>query len=373
MLVPKVTPECALKFTKLGVSPLGSWPPPINATKRELIFREIRWWISFLIILLFLFAEIYGIREHYQDSVIVTQSICFCMGSSQIWIKMIILKSQSSILQMVTVEMEDFIKKMNTFERTILQRYVDKSAMFHLAMTFSYYAICVAFILGPMILPRPFPTFAEYPFDVKSHPIYEIIYSQQAFVGIQAAVGVTIDCQVAFLLWFTGARFEMLTIRINNITDEHELKSCIKLHLDLLRYAENVVKSVRFIILTSIAVCTVCIVFGGVEFLFANSITLKLQFVSLIAGSIFELFLCCRPADNLMEMSSAVGSAAYESNWINKSPKMKNTLYSLIQRSQKPVIIMIDGILPPLSLEYYLSFLNASFRYFTTIRAVFIE
>lgn len=136
---------------------------------------------------------------------------------------------------MVTLEMEDFIKKMNTLQRTILQRYVDKCAMFHLAMTFSYYTICVAFILGPTILPRPFPTFAEYPFEVESHPVHEIIYFQQAFVGIQAAVGVTIDCQVAFLLWFAGARFEILAIQLADVVNEHELVSCIEQHLNLLR------------------------------------------------------------------------------------------------------------------------------------------
>ncbi|XP_046836711.1 odorant receptor 67c-like isoform X1 [Vespa crabro] len=263
--------------------------------------------------------------------------------------------SNAQKLQMVTLGMEDFIKRMNDFERTILQGYVDKFAMFHLAMTFSYYTICVAFILGPTILPRPFPTFAEYPFKVESHPIHEIIYFQQAFVGIQAAVGVTIDCQIAFLLWYTGARFEILTIKLINIVNEDELNDCIKLHHDLLRYGKDVIKAVRFIILTSIGVSSVCIIFGGVQFLFANSITLKLQFVSLMIGSIFELFLCCRPADNLMKMSSAVGLAAYQSNWIDKSKKMKSSIYSLIQRSQKPLTISIDGILPSLSLQYYLS------------------
>ncbi|XP_047369092.1 uncharacterized protein LOC124956829 [Vespa velutina] len=326
--MPKLTPEYALKFTKLSVSPMGTWPSTLKSTKRELIFREIRWWISFLIILSFIFAEIRGIREHYHNSVIVTQSICFFMGSMQIWIKMIIFKCQSMRLKMVTLGMEDFIKRMNDFERTILQRYVDKFAMFHLAMTFSYYTICVAFILGPTILPRPFPTFAEYPFKVESHPIHEIIYFQQAFVGIQAAVGVTIDCQIAFLLWYTGARFEILTIKLINIVNEDELNDCIKLHHDLLRYGKDVIKAIRFIILTSIGVSSVCIIFGGVQFLFV---------------------------DNLMEMSSAVGSAAYQSNWIDKSKKMKSSIYSLIQRSQKPLTISIDGILPSLSLQYYLS------------------
>ncbi|KAK2585687.1 hypothetical protein KPH14_010302 [Odynerus spinipes] len=362
MVALKVTPETALKFTKLGVAPLGSWPTATNAKKSELVLREIRWWMSFLIILSFLLASIYGIRKHYQDSVIVMESICFCMGSLQIWIKMMILRSQSSRLQMVTLEMEDFIRKMNTLERTILQRYVDKCAMFHLTMTFSYYTICVAFILGPTILLRPFPTFAEYPFEVESHPVHEIIYFQQAFVGIQAAVGVTIDCQVAFLLWFAGARFEILTMQLANIVNEHELESCVEQHLHLLSYAENIVKAVRFILLTSAGVSAICIVFGGVEFLFTDSLTLKMQFVSLIIGSTFELFLCCRPADNLMEMSSAIGLAAYRSDWIDKSQKMKSSIHYLIQRSQKPVTITINGILPSFSLRYYLTFLNACFR-----------
>lgn len=99
MVALKVTPEVALKFTKLGVAPLGSWPLGNDATRTELVLREIRWWISFLIIQLFLFALIYGIRKHYQDSVIVMQSICFYMGASQIWFKMIIFKTQSFRLQ----------------------------------------------------------------------------------------------------------------------------------------------------------------------------------------------------------------------------------------------------------------------------------
>ncbi|XP_043683518.1 odorant receptor 67c-like [Vespula pensylvanica] len=304
--------------------------------------------------------------------------------------------------------MEDFIKRMNIFERTILQRYVDKCAMFHLAMTFSYYTICVAFILGPTILPRPFPTFAEYPFKVESHPIHEIIYFQQAFVGIQAAVGVTIDCQVAFLLWYTGARFEILAIKLINIVNEDELKACIKLHDDLLsyplskllcRYGKNVVKAVRFIILTSIGVSSVCIVFGGVEFLFVGisfrriietNYCLFVNALYLTTGRFdnTEITICL--VDDRIDLrivfmlstsrqsdgngkSSAVGSAAYRSNWINKSAKMKSSIYFLIQRSQKPVTISVDGIIPPLSLQYYLSFLSASFRYFTTLRAFLIE
>ncbi|XP_014610348.1 PREDICTED: uncharacterized protein LOC106790136 [Polistes canadensis] len=231
--------------------------------------------------------------------------------------------------------MENVFKQAKPYEKTILTKYVDRCSILHISLTFGFYLAATNIVLGPIFLPQPLPTFAVYPFNVETHPIYEIVYFMQAVTCIQASTGATIDCQVAILLWFAGARFEMLQIDISNTVDEYDLKLCIFKHRQILCYADNVVKTVRFVIFATVGITTILIVSSGLLFLF----------------------------------SSEIGSAAYNLNWVEKSQKMSKNILFLIQRSQKPVIITISGFLPVLSLSYYMSFLSSAFSFFTTMRA----
>lgn len=137
--------------------------------------------------------------------------------------------------QSIVMEMESIVKRAKPYEKAILEKYVSRCSVLHLSLTFGFYLGGTNVIMGPIFLPQSLPTFAVYPFDVESHPVYEIVYFQQAFTGIQACTGATIDCQVALLLWFAGARFEMLEIEIANAQDEYDLKRCILKHRHILR------------------------------------------------------------------------------------------------------------------------------------------
>ncbi|KAF7381744.1 hypothetical protein HZH68_015617 [Vespula germanica] len=329
-MVFNITPETALKFTKMSVVIMGCWPPPLNATKKQLLLRDIYWWMSFVIATFLLLALINGIYEHRRNTLIMIQTTCILAGVCQMCIKMVILRKQRWKFQSIILEMENFVKRANPLEKTILQNYVNRCAVFHLTITIGFYVICSGFILGPAILSQPFPTFAKYPFQVDSHPIYDIVYFQQAFVGMLATVGATIDCQAAVLLWFASARFEILCIELTRFIDLFDLNCCIRKHLHLLRYAEDVVISVK-------------------------STIVKIQFIILVIGSAIQLFLCSRPAENLSGMSTAIGLSVYNSNWIGQSTEVLKNICILIQRSQKPVIVSISGVLPALSLKYYAS------------------
>ncbi|XP_043500823.1 odorant receptor 30a-like [Polistes fuscatus] len=264
------------------------------------------------------------------------QTVCMIIATVQMSIKMLACRVQRSSFQSIVVEMENVFKLAKPYEKMILTKYVDRCSILHISLTFGFYLAATNIVLGPIFLPQPLPTFAVYPFNVSTHPIYEIVYFIQAISAIQAVSGATIDCQAAVLLWFAGARFEMLHIDIANTVDEGDLKWCIFKHRKILCYAENVVKTVRFVILATVGITTVLIVFSGILLLF----------------------------------SSAIGSAAYNLNWVEKSQKMSKNILFLILRSQKPVIIKISGFLPSLSLSYYMSFLSSSFSYFTTMRAL---
>ncbi|KAK2585689.1 hypothetical protein KPH14_010303 [Odynerus spinipes] len=351
----KVTPQAALKFTKLSVIIMGCWPPPLNATKKQLFLRDVYWWTSFATALLLLLALINGIYEYRENTSITIQTTCILAGVSQMCTKMIVLRKQRGTLQTIVVEMENFVKRAKPAETSILQKYVDRCAVFHLTMTVSFYVICSGLVLGPAILPQPFPTFAKYPFKVESHPVHDIIYFQQAFIGILAAAGATVDCQVAVLLWFTSARFEILCVELRNVLDECDLNSCIRKHLHLIRYARDVIKTVRYLILITACVSTLVMVFGAIQLIFANSITVKIQFVILVIGASIQLFLSSNPAEELSRMSVAIGSAIYNSSWIGQPSRVLKTICILIQRSQKPITVTIGGFIPELSLNYYAS------------------
>ncbi|XP_043500819.1 odorant receptor 30a-like [Polistes fuscatus] len=349
-----VTPNTALKFTKLSVIIMGCWPPPLNATKKQLLLRDVYWWSTLVIALLLILALINGIFEYRHNTLITVQTTCILAGVSQ------------SIIQ----EMENFVEQANSLEKVILQNYVNKCWIFHLTMSIGFYVICFGLVLGPAILSQPFPTFAKYPFKVDSHPIYEIVYFQQAFVGILAAVGGTIDCQNAVLLWFTSARFEILSIELSRLMDLDNINYYIRKHLQLLKYARDVVLSVRYIIFITNCITTLIMIFGALQIIFAKSTTIKIQFIILLIGATIQMFICSHPAEHLSEMSIAVGLSIYNSNWIGKSSKVLKNMCILVQRSQKPIIITINGVIPALSLKYYTSFLSSSFSYFTTLRAV---
>ena len=108
-----------------------------------------------------------------------------------------------------------------------------------------------------------FPTETSYPFDVYKHPIFEILYVLQCLGVYHVASGLFIDTQIAILLWFTGARFEMLGDEFENVSNPDELYYCIKKHQELLRFAEEVRSITKFIAMATIAIASVGLLIGG--------------------------------------------------------------------------------------------------------------
>ncbi|KAL6421362.1 hypothetical protein ACFW04_014699 [Cataglyphis niger] len=64
--------------------------------------------------------------------------------------------------------------------------------------------------------------------------------------------------------------------------------------------------------------------------------------------------------------------SVYSASWIGKSQKMKNNIFMMLQRSRKPLLISMNGLLPALTLEYYANFLTTVLSYFMTMRTAII-
>ncbi|EFN85858.1 hypothetical protein EAI_12510, partial [Harpegnathos saltator] len=110
----------------------------------------------------------------------------------------------------------------------ILQKYISKCVIFYGGSLINVYLFTIIFICGPVTLNQPFPTMAEYPFDVSYQPMKTIVYAHQSICALQAASHICINIFTSLLLWFTSARFELLTENLRAIRNIYDLMKCIQ-------------------------------------------------------------------------------------------------------------------------------------------------
>ncbi|CAD6202098.1 GSCOCT00013804001.3-RA-CDS [Cotesia congregata] len=365
------SPEAAVRFTKMNVYLVSSWPLSKSVSRLSRIWFNIRWWTAFISILLLFLPLTNGVFVYRNDLLVMVKAACLSSASAQALLKLLVCRFQSDRLQLLHHEMETFIKNANPLEKKCLQKYIKKSGFFHVFVSVSMWIVCLAFIIEPILLSHPYPTDTAYPFVVKSEPLQIALYLQQVMALFFIAAALTIDFQVATLLWFTCVKFEVLGHYFREVSSERELVTCIKKHQQVLRYAKEVKHAVQYITLATIATTTIGVICGCLTLISHQPLSVKLRVANIVGNAGFELFIYAWPADNLIQVSQAISWNVYNSNWIKGSVDMIRTTTTVIRRSQLPTTISIRGVMPSLCLQYYTSFLSTTFSYFTTLRIVY--
>ncbi|XP_044581375.1 odorant receptor Or2-like [Cotesia glomerata] len=365
------SPEAAVNFTKMNVYLVSSWPLSKSVNRLSRIWFNIRWWTAFISILLLFLPLANGVFVYRNDLLVMVKAACLSSASAQALLKLLVCRFQSDRLQFLHHEMETFIKNANPLEKKCLQKYIKKSGFFHVFVSVSMWIVCLAFIIEPIVLSHPYPTDTAYPFVVKSEPLRIALYLQQIMALCFIAAALTIDFQVATLLWFTCVKFEVLSHHFREVSSERELVSCIKKHQQVLWYAKEVKHAVQYITLATIATTTIGVICGCLALISHQPLSVKLRVANIVGNATSELFIYAWPADNLIQKSQDIGWSVYNSKWTNAPISMMRTKMNVIHRSQVPVMITISGVMPSLCLHYYTSFLSTTFSCFTTLRAVY--
>jgi len=132
--------------------------------------------------------------------------------------------------------MLNFCDTMKPHEEIIIQRYVDKCVVFYGVSMFIFnFSTAATITILPYLNHEPFPTLAEYPFDVFYQPLKTIIYIQQSISMILLGEQLCANIFMSLLLWFATARFEILCEELKKATDFYSLFQCIKKHQELLK------------------------------------------------------------------------------------------------------------------------------------------
>ncbi|KAL6267026.1 hypothetical protein P5V15_000103 [Pogonomyrmex californicus] len=371
-MISKITSIEAIHFIKISVALLCAWPPSPNATKFEIIVFKIRWFTCYLSSILLLLPLLNSIYEYRDDPEILAKSVCLSCAVIQVTIKMMICATRYTQFQILYHEMETFCKQADEKTNVTLQRYVDKYKSIYGIYSLWCYLTAIGVICGPLFLPQEFPTHAKYPFSV-GHPIKSIIYLHQSLVGLQASSGICIECSIAVLLFYSAARLDLLAQKMRNIKKENELNACIKLHDEILKYTCKVTNTVAPLVFTTIFTTAMAIIFGSLNMVIEQPITIKILYTIVAFSASLELFMCALPADNLMHTSTNICMGAYDSQWFQGNISMQKKIIQIIFRSQEPTVIRINAILPALSLRYYAGFLYTSCSYFTAVRMMVNE
>ncbi|XP_008546952.1 odorant receptor 49b-like [Microplitis demolitor] len=366
----KATPEFAIAFTKLTSILGSSWPHYKNATKFQLIVFNIKWWFFWFMSITAFLPMCYAAYNNTKNILSFTKSLCDAANCSQAFIKMLLCKIHYRKLQFLFYEMEKYVEQARAHERELFISYIKRSGRLHVSIMISAVMAAVIIIMAPIGMPQPFPNVAEYPFPVDGHPTFEIIYMQQSIATIHCMSIPVFDCQIALLLWYAGARLELLGDEFQKVADNQQFIACVKKHQYLLWFIQEIIMSSRYILATTVVMCTIAVITSGVHIVGNEPVADKVPFVILSMGLSAVLYLCAWPSEHLAQMCENIGNSLYHSSWIKNTKELNKSIFIVIQRSQKPATIEVAGILPMLSLPYYATFLSKTFSYFTTLRVV---
>ncbi|XP_076237902.1 uncharacterized protein LOC143181406 [Calliopsis andreniformis] len=424
-----VTPKKAMAFTQRVVALAYCWPPPRTATRFQVLrFKILRLMTCLNSFLLFL-PLLYTVYLRHDSVLEAIRSACLLVAVFHVIVHTIYFTTQYTrlqkaqlysvdLLQWLINQMKDYLDKAKPYERRIFQLYTNKYYKFYGITAVWNYSTAVIVALGTLFISRPFPTDAQYPFPVDYEPLRSIIFLHQSFVAIQCAAQINTSVFAALLMFFAAARFEIVNADLRHADDIHTLVKCLKKYYDTKRYADEVVAFTQYVALISLIAVTLSLVlFGflligvsregtfrngfinqwllGISILFEKfplhlmmspsskfhiisakeptiqrqPLTVKVQFMCLVASGLLEAFTYALPADQLMDMSQNFMNGAYESTWYNRSLKLqKFVLYIMLP--QKPAAISFKGIVPVLSLNYYCSFISNIFSMFAALRVM---
>ncbi|XP_018044079.1 PREDICTED: odorant receptor 49b-like [Atta colombica] len=351
----KITPKIAIAFIKVIVALSFAWPLSKNASKFQVIrFKILRTLLCINAVVLSV-PTVYTLYRNDYNLARITKLWCLLGAFIQIPLEITQCALQYDRLQYVISEMEHNIKCAQSYEKKLYQQYVDRCAIFYVSLTAAVFLGASITATLPFIAANQiFPTDTKYPFDVEYEPVKTIIFLHQFIVIWQCFSIVCIGSFVGLLIWFAAARFEILSEQFRMVTDIYDITVCVRQHVKLLRYAQEVIIAFRSVILSLIIICTWAMVASGLTIVSRSTLTDKIQFMALCISALMEVYACTWPSDYLKDTSTNVAQAIYESSWYNHDKIFQKNLNFILLRSQTPTTVSVS-ILPALSLQFYAS------------------
>ncbi|THK33071.1 uncharacterized protein LOC114841288 [Diachasma alloeum] len=364
------TPEFAIQWTKSTTGILFTWPESPKATRTIVIILKIGWWVFLTVAALQIMLSFYTACRVRNSFMQLIHNLFDTFSMVQVVFRMIIGKHHHHRFQYLIEEIESFMLNANAHEREVLSRCVKRVAPFHLSYNILAISASLGYILGPVTLERSLPNKLEYPFAVDEHPTYDIVYLWESIGVIQCYCSTAFICQVSLLLWYGTIQLEILAGKMKKVSSAQELKEYINIHHHILWYIDESIKTVRPVVLTTVAMATLTILCGEITIVGNGPIVEKMQFVVIVVAYSIELLCVAWAAESLTTACEDVGWELYNSPWLQNSKELNRAAIFVMQRCQNPPVIAISGLLPKLSMSWYATYISSTYSFFTTLRVI---
>ncbi|KAF3054647.1 Odorant receptor 294 [Nylanderia fulva] len=372
----KLTPQKAIRYMKL-LTAINCTVPLQNSTRFQLmrfkVQRCIVWIHAVVTLVAMMFAFFYNIHNFSLPRLIQICSVATAI--LQIPWQILCFTQQYNRLQYLILEMEDHFIRAEGQEREIYQHYIDKNKVLYAISTGSVHVSAVLFWVQPFVNSeeQPFPLDALYPFNVYYQPMHTIIFLSQCIAIYQVAATVCHNCLFGLLVWFTIARFEILSNNFRNATNIRDIITCILEHLKLIRYTQDVIASMSTAILIVMIICSLSIIVGGLVIIGDAEIADKINFAVMFIAGLFQVYMYVLPSDHLISATTNIANAVYNSDWFNQELAFQSNVLYVLFRSQTPLTIQVSSMIPALSLNYFSSYVSSAFSYLMSLRVLFLE
>ncbi|XP_055377877.1 odorant receptor 67c-like [Condylostylus longicornis] len=383
-------------FTRIPTifySSIGMQPHQNNSVKSFLsnflfYFGEINLNICVVGEFIYLYFAI-GSFSTFLEATALAPCIGFCLVSDfkmiAIWFNKNLLLSMMKELTDIfpkTLELQNEFKVIK-YEKTININMIPFAALYMILIwTFNLMNLVTStwkYLFMNMEFKPIQPYFIWYPFNENSPISFPIIYLLQCHAGYIAAVGtLATDLLLCCIVIQLSMHFDYLSYKIEtfeptySMDDMKILNGYIKHHTKCLRLAEQINQMFGVSLFLNFFTSTIIICLVGFQVTAGVGTTDLIKYCLFLISSLIQVFLLCYYGTVLIDASSNISNATYNSNWVSTSLKYQKSLLLIIQRSQKPAILDAP-IYHKISLDIFTTVVSLSYQFFTLLKTMYSE
>ncbi|KAI4488299.1 hypothetical protein M0804_005147 [Polistes exclamans] len=372
MTLLRIKPKQMIRILELTGGFTSTWPPSQNASRLEIILRDVGWILGMFNAIFVLSALFYADYYHRSDVVSLMKPLCETTTLTDVIFALILCRIKRTRFQELMEEVKEFIRTCSTEEEVIMQKYIDHSSI-STTMAVSNVAAAFAFSFTPLFTENDVPGDAMFPFNLKPLHIKIPVYALAVILLFQTALCVCVDFMIAMLMWYSSTKLEILGLKLGNATDKYKIRDCAKEHQEILNFVSKTQKVIETLLFKSNVTMGATAIGATFSLLHHEPLNIELQFICMVIASYQRLYVTALPADDLKEISVKLATSAYNSRWFEDPTKMAVDVRIIILRSQKPILISMGKLLPSLTLEYYANFFYTVSSYFMTMRQMIDE
>ncbi|KAL0117101.1 hypothetical protein PUN28_010144 [Cardiocondyla obscurior] len=388
----KADTEYVVKVAKTLLTPVGIWPLYRGNSTSDKIKNYIQTTFIFTLMCFLLIPHViytfFDAEDLTKYMKVIAAQVFSLLAIIKFWTMIINREGIRYCLQ----QMEMQYKNVECEEDRLV---MTKSAKIGRLFTVTYLGLSYGgalpyHIIMPLLADRivkednttqiPLPYLSNYIFFVvEDSPLYEITFVTQILISsIILSTNCGVYSLIATCVMHSCCLFEVVRRQLDTVfnvgTDniQKRLGQIIENHMQAIKFAEMIEKSLNIVFLCEMVGCTIIICFleFGVLKEWEDGQVLPMGTYFVLMTSIFvNVYIISAIGDRLKEESDKVGESSYFISWYNLPTKIVKNLILVMLRTSRPSTLTAAKIFD-LSLQGFCEVCKTSAAYFNFIRAM---